>query len=116
MFLDGFLFAGSYVCSPRVLGIASSSLSRSRSTIKHQDKQGDANNCKKTRQLQSTGHSDVHGNEEADKQAKLAAESRQTNSPPTKLPRYLRYGALPLNISVLKEVHRKAMYVRWECL
>ncbi|OAX35507.1 hypothetical protein K503DRAFT_670526, partial [Rhizopogon vinicolor AM-OR11-026] len=60
------------------------------------------------------GRSDVRGNEEADKQAKLAAESRQKNSPPTKLPHYLRHGALPFSISALKEVHRKATHVRWE--
>ncbi|OAX35901.1 hypothetical protein K503DRAFT_696125, partial [Rhizopogon vinicolor AM-OR11-026] len=45
-----------------------------------------------------------------------AAESRQNNSPPTKLPHYLRHGALPLSISALKEVHLKATYVRWERL
>ncbi|OJA12581.1 hypothetical protein AZE42_04938, partial [Rhizopogon vesiculosus] len=62
------------------------------------------------------GHSDVHGNEEADKQAKLVAESRYNNSPPTELPHYLRHRALPLSISALKEVHRKATQVRWEHL
>ncbi|OAX39445.1 hypothetical protein K503DRAFT_656569, partial [Rhizopogon vinicolor AM-OR11-026] len=38
------------------------------------------------------GHSDVHGNEEADKLAKLPAESRHNNSPPNNLPHYLRHG------------------------
>ncbi|OJA18739.1 hypothetical protein AZE42_12536 [Rhizopogon vesiculosus] len=60
------------------------------------------------------GHSGVHGNEEADKQAKLAAESRLNNNPPNELPHYLRHGDLPLSISALKEVHRKAMQTRWE--
>ncbi|KAJ8588157.1 hypothetical protein M405DRAFT_740786, partial [Rhizopogon salebrosus TDB-379] len=59
------------------------------------------------------GHSDVHGNEEVDKHAKSAAENRQNNSPVTKLPHFLRSGALPLSISALKEVHRKATHVRW---
>ncbi|OAX36545.1 hypothetical protein K503DRAFT_694968, partial [Rhizopogon vinicolor AM-OR11-026] len=62
------------------------------------------------------GHSDVHGNEEADKQAKLAAKSRRNNSLPAELLHYLRHGAFPLSISALKEVHRKATRVRWECL
>ncbi|KAJ8591695.1 hypothetical protein M405DRAFT_734620, partial [Rhizopogon salebrosus TDB-379] len=40
------------------------------------------------------GYSDVDGNEEVDKQAKLAAESRQNiYSPITKLPHFLRFGA-----------------------
>ena len=56
------------------------------------------------------GHSDVHGNEEADKHAKLAAENRQNNSSRQKLPHYLRHGALPLSISALKEVHHKDMH------
>ncbi|OAX33069.1 hypothetical protein K503DRAFT_674151, partial [Rhizopogon vinicolor AM-OR11-026] len=34
-------------------------------------------------------HSDVHGNEEADKLAKLAAESRHNNSSPNDLPQHL---------------------------
>ncbi|OAX31073.1 ribonuclease H-like protein, partial [Rhizopogon vinicolor AM-OR11-026] len=36
------------------------------------------------------GHSDIHGNEEADKLAKLAAEGRHNNSPLNDLPHYLR--------------------------
>ncbi|KAG2345997.1 hypothetical protein BDR05DRAFT_879246 [Suillus weaverae] len=60
------------------------------------------------------GHSDVHGNEEVDKQAKLAAESRRNNSPPAKLPKYLRHDTLPLSISALKEVHHKETHTRWE--
>ncbi|OAX36478.1 hypothetical protein K503DRAFT_296286 [Rhizopogon vinicolor AM-OR11-026] len=63
-----------------------------------------------------SGHSDVHGSQEADKQVKLAAESRHNNSLPTELPHYLRHGALPLSISAFKEVHRKAIQVRWECM
>ena len=59
------------------------------------------------------GHSDVHGNEEVDKHAKLAAESRQNNSPIAKLPHFLRFGALPLSISALKEIHCKATHIRW---
>lgn len=44
------------------------------------------------------GHSNVHGNEEADKHAKLAAENKDNNSPPARLPHYLRHGTLPLSI------------------
>ncbi|KAJ8582387.1 hypothetical protein M405DRAFT_750339, partial [Rhizopogon salebrosus TDB-379] len=59
-----------------------------------------------------SGLSDVHGNEEVDKHAKLAAESRQDNSSITKL-HFLRFSAFPLSISALKEVHRKATHIRW---
>ncbi|KAG2051760.1 hypothetical protein BDR06DRAFT_846819, partial [Suillus hirtellus] len=38
------------------------------------------------------GHTDVHGNEEADKHAKRAAESHLNNSPIANLPSFLRYG------------------------
>jgi len=62
------------------------------------------------------GHSDVHGNEEPDKQAKLAAESRHNNSPTNDLPHYLHHGTLPLSIPAIKEVHRKATQARWEQL
>ncbi|KAG2068969.1 hypothetical protein BDR04DRAFT_940468, partial [Suillus decipiens] len=62
------------------------------------------------------GHSGIHGNEEVDKQAKLAAESRKNNSSPTKLPKFLHQNALPLSISVLKEVHCKEMHLQWGCL
>jgi hypothetical protein len=58
----------------------------------------------------------VDGNEEVDKHAKMAAESGQNNSPLTELPHFLRSGALPLSISALKEVHRKATYTRWKHL
>jgi len=53
------------------------------------------------------GHSGVHGNEEVDKQARFAAESRENNSPPAKLPKFLRWNTLLLSISVLKEAHCK---------
>lgn len=59
------------------------------------------------------GHSNVHGNEEVDKHAKLAAESGRNNSPNANLPHFLRHGALPLSISALKEVHCKATHTRW---
>ncbi|KAG2068648.1 hypothetical protein BDR04DRAFT_978100, partial [Suillus decipiens] len=36
------------------------------------------------------GHTDIHGNEEADKQAKRAAEGCHNSSPPELLPGYLR--------------------------
>lgn len=60
------------------------------------------------------GHSNVHGNEEADKHAKLAAENKDNNSPPARLPRYLRHGTLPLSISALKKAHREVTHARWE--
>jgi len=59
------------------------------------------------------GHEGVHGNEEADKAAKLAATGRQHNSPRTQLPHYLRLGSLPLSISALKQAHSKATHSRW---
>ncbi|KAJ8585433.1 hypothetical protein M405DRAFT_865388 [Rhizopogon salebrosus TDB-379] len=40
------------------------------------------------------GHSDVDGNGEVDKHAKMAAESGQNNSPLTELPRFLRTDSL----------------------
>ncbi|KAG2047229.1 hypothetical protein BDR06DRAFT_1032453 [Suillus hirtellus] len=49
------------------------------------------------------GHSNVHGNDKADKHAKLAAEGQHNNSPPDRLPRSLCHQTLPLSISALKE-------------
>lgn len=60
------------------------------------------------------GHSDVHGNEEADKHAKRAAEGRHQSSPRHHLPHYLRHNALPLSISTLKQVQRNESHTRWE--
>ncbi|KAG1824791.1 uncharacterized protein BJ212DRAFT_1203088, partial [Suillus subaureus] len=48
------------------------------------------------------GHEGVHGNEEADKAAKVAAEGRHNNSSNASLPCYLHKGMLPLSISALK--------------
>ncbi|KAG2108874.1 hypothetical protein DEU56DRAFT_750051, partial [Suillus clintonianus] len=59
------------------------------------------------------GHANIHGNEEADKQAKKAAEGRQNNSPRTRLPHYLRLGSLPLSISALKQAHHQSTHARW---
>ncbi|OJA19689.1 hypothetical protein AZE42_13476 [Rhizopogon vesiculosus] len=59
------------------------------------------------------GHEGVHGNEEADKAAKLAATGKQHNSPRTRLPQYLRLDSLPLSISALKQAHRKASHSHW---
>ncbi|OJA07514.1 hypothetical protein AZE42_13178 [Rhizopogon vesiculosus] len=59
------------------------------------------------------GHEGVHGNEEADKAAKLAATGKQHNSPKTRLPQYLRLESLPLSISALKQAHHKATHSRW---
>jgi hypothetical protein len=59
------------------------------------------------------GHSNIHGNEEADKQAKKAAEGRQNNSPQARLPHYLRFNSLPLSISALKQAHRQSTQERW---
>lgn len=60
------------------------------------------------------GHADIHGNEEADRWAKKAAEGRQNNSPRELLPEYLRYGTIPLSISALKEAHNKTTQARWK--
>jgi hypothetical protein len=57
------------------------------------------------------GHLGVHGNEEADKQAKLAAKNRMNSSPPAKLPKFLCRNALPLSILALKEVHCKETHL-----
>lgn len=59
------------------------------------------------------GHSDIHGNEEADKQAKKAAEGRQNNSPRNQLPNFLRSNSLPLSISALKQAHHQSTQNRW---
>jgi ribonuclease HI len=59
------------------------------------------------------GHSDVHGNEEADKQAKRAAESRMNDSSRQLLPHYLQREALPLSISALKQMHDKQTRAHW---
>lgn len=59
------------------------------------------------------GHSGVHGNEEVDKHAKLAATSRENNSPNNRLPRYLRKDTLPLSISALKQAQHKTTAKRW---
>ncbi|KAG2070136.1 hypothetical protein BDR04DRAFT_1201169 [Suillus decipiens] len=60
------------------------------------------------------GHADIHGNEEADKQAKRAAEGCHNSSPLELLPGYLRHGTLPLSVSVLKEAHCKTTQACWE--
>ncbi|KAG1782959.1 hypothetical protein EV702DRAFT_958981 [Suillus placidus] len=60
------------------------------------------------------GHEGVHGNEEADKAAKKAAEGRQNNSLQELLPRYLRGGTLPLSISALKQDHHQRSHTRWK--
>jgi hypothetical protein len=60
------------------------------------------------------GHAEVHGNEEADKQAKLAAEDRRNDSPNPHLPKYLHHHSLPLSISALKEAHDKDSNERWK--
>ncbi|KAJ8591586.1 hypothetical protein M405DRAFT_788630, partial [Rhizopogon salebrosus TDB-379] len=61
----------------------------------------------------SPGHEGVHGNEEADKHAKLATTGRQHNSQRPQLPVYLRHGSLPLSISALKQAHHKETHPRW---
>ncbi|KAG2152843.1 hypothetical protein DEU56DRAFT_695365, partial [Suillus clintonianus] len=60
------------------------------------------------------GHSEVHGNEQVDAQAKRAAEGRHNNSPVGSLPNYLRLGNLPLSVSALKAAHSKLTQARWE--
>ncbi|KAG2046647.1 hypothetical protein BDR06DRAFT_898809, partial [Suillus hirtellus] len=62
------------------------------------------------------GHSDVHGNEEADKHAKLAAEGHHNNSSTESLPCYLHQHILPLSISALKEQQSKDTAEQWKHL
>jgi hypothetical protein len=59
------------------------------------------------------GHSDIFGNEEADREAKKAAEGPHRNSPPHLLPSFLRKGPLPLSISALHQEHHKTLQARW---
>ncbi|KAG2357057.1 hypothetical protein BDR07DRAFT_1206520, partial [Suillus spraguei] len=59
------------------------------------------------------GHEGVHGNEEADKAAKVAAEGRNRNSPHELLPKYLRNNLLPLSLSAIKQAHRECTHARW---
>ncbi|KAH7918444.1 hypothetical protein BV22DRAFT_977468, partial [Leucogyrophana mollusca] len=60
-----------------------------------------------------SGHDGVAGNEEADKQAKLAATSRRNSSPNRDLPLYLRTG-LTSSLSALKQSHAKDMKMKWD--
>jgi hypothetical protein len=62
------------------------------------------------------GHEGVHGNKEADKAAKVAAEGRHRSSPRAHLPRYLRDNSLPLSISAIKQAHRERTRARWHTL
>ncbi|KAG2138353.1 hypothetical protein DEU56DRAFT_736319 [Suillus clintonianus] len=59
------------------------------------------------------GHEGVHGNEEVDKAAKVAAEGLHRSSPRASLPKYLRNGPLPLSIAALKQAHRAQIQARW---
>ncbi|KAG2036498.1 hypothetical protein BDR03DRAFT_866086, partial [Suillus americanus] len=59
------------------------------------------------------GHSNVHGNEEADKQAKKASEGKHSNSPAAHLPSLLRHGSLPLSILALIAAHKESTHARW---
>lgn len=62
------------------------------------------------------GHSNMHGNEEADKHAKAASEGHHNDSPTHLLPRYLRHRTLPLSISALIESQVKSTAERWKHL
>jgi hypothetical protein len=59
------------------------------------------------------GHMEIHGNEEADKAAKLAAERKSNSSPRDQLPHFLRHHTLPLSISAIKQAHSKETHSRW---
>ncbi|OAX30663.1 hypothetical protein K503DRAFT_644424, partial [Rhizopogon vinicolor AM-OR11-026] len=61
----------------------------------------------------SPGHEGVYGNEEADKQAKMAATGKQHNSRRSALPSYLHHSSLPLSISALKQAHNKDTHTCW---
>lgn len=58
----------------------------------------------------------MHGNEDADKDARLASEGHHNDSPVTRLPRYLRHRTLTLSISALKESQSKKKAERWKHL
>jgi hypothetical protein len=62
------------------------------------------------------GHSDVHGNEEADKHAKLVSEGHHNNSQTNHLSRYLCHHSLPLSISALIEQQGKDTADHWKHL
>jgi len=59
------------------------------------------------------GHEDVHGNEEADKQAKRAAEGTLNNSQSMKLLHFLSHGSLPLSILALIQSQHDNSHQRW---
>lgn len=59
------------------------------------------------------GHEGVPGNEEADKEAKRAAEGPQHSSPPRRLPPYLRKHGLPQSISAAIRAQRDISKKRW---
>ncbi|EPQ55661.1 hypothetical protein GLOTRDRAFT_26170, partial [Gloeophyllum trabeum ATCC 11539] len=58
------------------------------------------------------GHSDVEGNEYADRQAKDAATGN--SSPTNRLPQVLRRKPLPFSKSALKQEHQAKLKSLWE--
>lgn len=62
----------------------------------------------------SPGHKGIHSNEMADKEAKLAATSRENNSNRGALPQYLGHGVFPLSLSALKQAHCQETKHRWK--
>ncbi|KAG2071123.1 hypothetical protein BDR04DRAFT_933486, partial [Suillus decipiens] len=58
-------------------------------------------------------HEGVHGNEEVDKAAKMAAEGQHFTSPRVLLPCFLHNGSLPLSLSALKQAHHAQTHARW---
>ncbi|KAG2053942.1 hypothetical protein BDR06DRAFT_834868, partial [Suillus hirtellus] len=59
------------------------------------------------------GHEGMDSNEEADKQAKRAAEGAINNSLRPKLPHFLCHGLLPLSISALIQSQHDSSHQRW---
>ncbi|KAG2074576.1 hypothetical protein BDR04DRAFT_1007493 [Suillus decipiens] len=58
-------------------------------------------------------HEGVHGNEEVDKAAKMAAEGQHHTSPCALLPCFLCNGSLPLSLSALRQAHHAQTHARW---
>ena len=62
--------------------------------------------------MRDTGHTDIEGNELADREAKLAALRKETASPRRELPKTL-WKKLPMSMSAAKQTHENQLQRRW---